>query len=376
MPLIAGSEYREIVAVSRGASYSAEAGDRQNALAQLILAINPRSDLIKSAGIGLNSFTNGEPVVNPLGWLGQFVTVSVDRDPFWEEVAKLQTEGEREKFIDKHFDRLPFSVLVDVSNGFKLTAFLVGLRKFVDQAGPGMTTWETREYRGESYVRVAPTPRALPPADNGQQPNYQLLYAASGKYFFVTPSEPLLKRFLDRQIAVRPAEQKDGKATGPEKPDAIAPAAENASEPRSQPWLGSSLGLQVDQAIVPLLASMFGRDSRNWLQIRSWSNLPILNEWRRLYPDQDPVELHHRIWHEKLVCPGGGQYVWNAEWQTMESTVYGHPGQPKAGPFAPPGMLDYSFANFGLTFEEHGLRARVTLDRATPPEKAASSTAR
>ena len=67
-----------------------------------------------------------------------------------------------------------------------------------------------------------------------------------------------------------------------------------------------------------------------------WDNLPILNEWKRNIPDRDPVEVHRRLWDVELVCPGGGKYVWNEKYGTMESTVYGHPGEPKQGPPAPP----------------------------------------
>ena len=42
-----------------------------------------------------------------------------------------------------------------------------------------------------------------------------------------------------------------------------------------------------------------------------WGNLPILNEWKRLFPDRDPVEVHQQVWQVELVCPGGGKYVWN-----------------------------------------------------------------
>ena len=40
---------------------------------------------------------------------------------------------------------------------------------------------------------------------------------------------------------------------------------------------------------------------------------------------------------------------------------------------APPELLNFRFANFGLTFEDQGLRARLTLDRdaaAAKPEAA------
>ena len=188
----------------------------------------------------------------------------------------------------------------------------------------------------------------------------QLFYVASGKFLLLTPSEALLKRALDRQVALESAKQ-----VGAAKNDAAAgPAAGKPREP--QPWLGSNLGLQVDHRLLPMLAAAFGEQYQQWMQSRSWNNLPILNEWRRLYPDQDPLALHERIWRQRLVCPGGGKYVWNDEWQTMESTVYGHPGQPKTGPAAPRELLNFRFANFGLTFEDQGLRARITLDREPP----------
>ncbi len=99
------------------------------------------------------------------------------------------------------------------------------------------------------------------------------------------------------------------------------------------------------------------------MQIRAWSNLPILNEWKRLYPDCDPVELHERVWNIRLICPGGGRYVWNDKYQTMESTVYGHPGEPKKGPLAAVALQQFSSGDFGLAFENQGLRARVSLEK-------------
>jgi hypothetical protein len=101
------------------------------------------------------------------------------------------------------------------------------------------------------------------------------------------------------------------------------------------------------------------------MQIRAWSNLPILNQWKRLYPDCDPVALHERVWKMRLICPGGGRYVWNDKYQTMESTVYGHPGEPKNGPSAAVALYQFSNGDFGLTFENQGLRARVSLEKKT-----------
>jgi hypothetical protein len=65
------------------------------------------------------------------------------------------------------------------------------------------------------------------------------------------------------------------------------------------------------------------------------------------------------------MAPGGGLYVWNENWQTMESTVYGHPGEPKAGPGKILPLAKVTGANLGVTFENQGVSAQAVLDRET-----------
>ena len=108
-------------------------------------------------------------------------------------------------------------------------------------------------------------------------------------------------------------------------------------------------------------------DYQAHLQQLAWNNLPILNEWKRLYPDKDPVKVHEQLWGVKLLCPGGGSYVWNEQWHTMESTVFGHPGQPRTGPVPLlPGVTD---VNLGATFEDQGLSAKGILTRNPIPTR-------
>ena len=133
--------------------------------------------------------------------------------------------------------------------------------------------------------------------------------------------------------------------------------------PPARPWLGGNLAVDVDRGVLDMLNSLNAQAYQETMQVRAWGSLPILNEWRRLYPDQDPVKLHERVWGIRLVCPGGGEYVWNDEWKTMESSVYGHPGQPKPGPVAPPVLSTFTHGSFGISFENEGLRARVRLER-------------
>jgi hypothetical protein len=123
------------------------------------------------------------------------------------------------------------------------------------------------------------------------------------------------------------------------------------------------MSLQANRIVLGVFATLTFTDYQRMLQRRSWGNLPILNEWKRRYPNEDPVKLHAKFWQTELICPGGGKYVWNEKWQTMESTVYGHPGEPKEGTKSAAVLNSIERGDFGVTFEEQGLRAKVILKR-------------
>lgn len=161
-------------------------------------------------------------------------------------------------------------------------------------------------------------------------------------------NEDLLKRALDRETARTVA----------------AKAPQGRPTPQTTPpWLGKNVAFQIRAPAVRLLEAEFHNGYNAALQAQAWANIPILNEWKRRYPQQDPLQVEEKYWQTRLVCPGGGTYVWNADFQTMESTVYGHPGQPKLPASVPLPFANASFINFGITFEDRGLRVRVVMDR-------------
>jgi hypothetical protein len=202
-----------------------------------------------------------------------------------------------------------------------------------------MTTWANLEYQGRPYVKVTQTQRSSQPRPDA---DWSIYYAVTPDSLTVTLSEDLLKRALDRQAA--------RSATN-------APAVANP-----KPWLGRSLGLQIQNKFMDVLLKVLSDSYQENQQRLAWNNLPILNEWKRLYPDRDPVKLHEQVWGVNLICPGGGDYVWNESWHTMESTVFGHPGQPKTNPAGPlPGVTG---VNLGLTFENDGLSAKGVVERS------------
>lgn len=339
MPLILGSDYNSFISFSTGAQIAPGAGDpHTNALARLAIAINSQSQPVQEAGDFVGSMAPGLKV-NFMSWLGQSITVYADDDPFWKEFAAATNT---DTFLDSSFGRLPIALHCEVKNPLAAAAFLTALHAFADQSAPQMTVWENHDYKGRTYVKIVPAKGALE-ADPGE--NWSVCYAVTPASLTVTLNEDLLKRALDRQIAAA---------------DAKAPPVSGV-----QPWLGSNACFQINAKFIEVLAKVMRDNNRAQAQLLAWNNLPILNEWKRLYPDQDPVKLHEQLWGVKLISPGGGAYVWNDAWHTMESTVYGHPGQPKPGPAIP--LPNVTFANLGVTFENQGLSARAVVDRTPAP---------
>ncbi len=348
MPLIAATQYRDLISISQGATLPPDAGDRHDALVHFLLALNHKSRLFEQASTIATGVSKGVS----LGWIGRTFEAYVDDDPFWKDLAKQKgKERELEQFMEQNVGRLPVAVRIESLGSLRLAGFLVGLRALVEQTAPGLTRWESLTYNDYPYVKITAKDRDGTLAGELRiLRNIAIYYAALPDSLTVTLNESLLKRALDRS-----ALREKAKAEAKTKP---APG-------QRPPLPGGNVALFVDRGVLET-ANRLARDQyQAMMQASAWGNLPILNEWRRKYPDRDPLEVHRQIWQSELVCPGGGKYVWNEKYATLESTVYGHPGQPKEGPPAPPVLSSFRTAGFGLTFENQGLRARVTLERGT-----------
>ena len=57
---------------------------------------------------------------------------------------------------------------------------------------------------------------------------------------------------------------------------------------------------------------------------------------------------------------GGGKYIWNQEFKTYESSVFGHPGKPRH-PENISVLGKWDYVDFGVNFENDGLRVKGTL---------------
>ena len=283
---------------------------------------------------------------NPLGWLGDWVTVYADEDPFWAEFAAARDhdpDSQADAFVEENIHRLPVALQVDVGNPLKLTGFLVALRAFVEQTAPNMATWETMTHQEQAYVRIRPAQRVRGQSDMLQE--LALYYAVSPDGLILSLNETLIQKFLDRKLGK--SEQGNPSLAGPD-------------------WLGQNMALRVAGRGIDLLQALFDQDVRALLRARSWGNLIILNEWQRRYRDMAPLAVHERYWQTRLVCPGGGDYVWNEEFKTLESTVFGCPGRPKQPASLSTPLTRIKQLGMGLTFEDNGLRAKAGLTREGP----------
>lgn len=334
MPLIAGTSYREAIALGTGAKISPGAGDPHGAILHAITAFNAQSEPVVSMGRPLSPMMPGLKA-NPLGWVGSSISVYLDDDAIWDQ---LGTADKPEQFLQQNLKALPVAIHAEVAHPLELAVFLTTLRTMVEQSAPGLTCWRNLEYKGTTYVQVGSKT-----GGNGLMDQLVIYYATTPKSLLITLNESLLKRALDREEARS-------------RPDA-APAAE------AKPWLGESSGLQAGPRLLKIAETLTHESWRAKLQSLAWANLPILNEWKRRFPDKDPVQLHEALWGLKLLSPGGGTYTWNAEWNTMESSHFGHPGQPK-DTLPATAFPDFSSASMGLTFEPNGLSARGVVERS------------
>ncbi len=348
MPLIAGTDYKPFIELSGRSKIAPGDGDpHPGTLLHAILALDVESSIMKQGGSQISLITRiTQQLV--LSWLGHFAALYLDEDPFWAEAAKQPVV---ENFLMRNLEKIPLGLHVQVTDGARLALFLGALRAYLEQSSPDLLAYETREHNGRRYVRAGER-RPGPGGDAAPAGGFALFYAATSHALVVSPNERVVTRFLDR------LDKSEGK---------VGPQADRPPVEPQEPWLGESLAVQASRDGLQLLEAAGQSVWRVTLQRQSWSNLPILNEYRRLFPDRDPVQVHEDLWGVRPICPGGGRYVWNETWRTMESTAFGCPAAPKPGPDALGALKNLRVGRFGLTFEEQGLRARVAIDRQGNP---------
>lgn len=342
LPLVAATQYRDLVTLTRGAPIPAGAGERHGALLHMVLGLNRDAQPVKM----FSDFAAGAlKTGSAMEWLGATVSIYVDDSPFWQELQQKQAElstAEFEAWGRKNAHRLPLALRLDVTNGEKAGEFLKALRAYIEPFLKPYATLEDREHRGRKYVRVAATPAG----ESLFVDRFALHVTNLDDAILVTFAEETVRRAIDRKL------------------DAVSPP-DGGKKVAADPLAGRNAGLEVDGRVFAWASRFGSMNAVPEAQRASWENLLILNEWKRIFPDHDPLAVHQQLWGVRLACPAGGEYRWNETLKSFESSTAGHPFQPKPLAAAPAAPLDR--ASLRLTFEEQGLRVEGQLDGVRKP---------
>jgi hypothetical protein len=270
---------------------------------------------------------------NPLAWVGGSLSVFVDEDPFWKEMNEAEYP---EDFIEDNLARLPVGLRVSNKSPMKLAVFLTTLRSFSEQAAPGLLSWETLEHEETPYLVIHTTERAGLP--NNME--IKIHYAAMPDAFILSLNEDVLKRAISRNLKHANKESKEGE---------------------TKEGVHQVFGQAKCDALQTYI-DLFDGQLPKRQQFTSWAALPILNEWKRKFPEKDPLQVHHDYFKETIRCPGGKGYQWNEAIGSMESVAFGHPEAPRNEFVAMPilGNWEEASAAIGLKDKEFRLEAELT----------------
>lgn len=335
MPLTLTSDYKRQMSFFGTGDLPGDAGDpHPNTLFQWIVGIRPPVNERERRDWQWDSFGPGLALTP---WLGTWLTVYADHDPFWQDpiVRELITDGNNFNRVLPHLHRIPIGVAVGVRNPLALAGFLTAVRAMIDQSAPNLVRFQVQKHREVGYTRIAPVSQNLV----GGNRELALYYLPLPNQLLISLNEKVIQRAIDRSI--------DGQ-----------------KENKKADWLGKTLAFKADGAILPLIASMINNDIGLQLQQSAWTNARVLQEWKRRRNTSDPITLHQTWTGETLICPASGTFTWDPARKVLRSTNLGDPFDPK---------LELSNLNnilrraksirAGFTLEEDNLRAAFELNR-------------
>lgn len=333
MPLTASSQYRSLMELAGNVAITAGTGDpRSDALLQVALAVDPESAPMRMLA-GMGQMIGADLSYNALGWMGGQVSIYLDESEFWGLLAASRNQ---EEFLMRNVGRMPAALHIESKDSIRLALFLGGLRTMLEQTAPGMIRWETREHEGLPYIALTPSESMIEPG----MPQFSLFYAARPDALVISLREEVIRRSIERF-------QK--RQSGENLPDAE--------------WLGNHLNLRLQQSGVNMLQLMVRDDYGARLRVMAQAPVPLLNDWRNRFPEKDPLELVQTVWHFEVSCPAGGEYVWNDEYKTYESSHLGLMTSARSSESLPAILRDLATLRFGVGFEHDGIRARGELVR-------------
>ena len=254
------------------------------------------------------------------------VEVYFDEDlSFWRDFVD---ELAAQHYFQKNLQKLPAAIVFDFEDAEKRDKFLTVAKSFLSHAAESEIELE---YKGRTYKKFNIRDGVIFPDQDidfyGDKVDSRVILSLS---------EDLIKRSIDRQLKPVPESEK-------------------------RKLLGKQLSVQVNKRFFRAIEGITMDYYRKTIRDRSWKNLPILQEWKREFPELDPLELHRMYWGQRLVCTGGGKYKWDAKMNRAYSTAYGHPARPRIPMGTPFPFKHIQMLDAGLGFETDGIRAKFHL---------------
>ena len=142
MPLIAGTDYRELIDVSEGSSLNSTSGDpHAESVMHFVLSLNHESEMLSDLNRNIGNFIPGIQV-DLFSWIGDSFSIYADQSSFWDEwlkVAEAADSGrgfesrEATEFLQANLNRLPVAVRLEISSGLRLGLFLAAIKDLLNQ---------------------------------------------------------------------------------------------------------------------------------------------------------------------------------------------------------------------------------------------------
>ena len=188
----------------------------------------------------------------------------------------------------------PIAVRIDSDNPLELAVFLATARSYIEQTSPGLTNWDALKYKEQGYINRSPVKgkNSVPQ----EMENLAIYYTTVGGAW---PRARSANGCCSRRSIALSENPPKGM---PMKTPRPRPSRPNRRGHRGTQYSGS--GWVVARLERGLARQPPDPGDCQCLGPRAipaadagpqcWNNLPILNEWKRLYPDRNPVAVQRQ----------------------------------------------------------------------------------